>query len=72
MIPSDSNLSKVSNVKASNKMIANYKKQDLLLKKCLQLRTNENEELYNFIKDSVGFNTEVFAHLELQMKKHFK
>jgi hypothetical protein len=31
--PSDSNLSKVLKVKASNKMIANYKKQDEMINK---------------------------------------
>ena len=54
-----------------NMVISNYKKQDLLLKACLELRTNENLELNEFIENSIAFNADVLAVIEEKMDKYF-
>ena len=54
-----------------NMVISNYKKQDLLLKACLELRTNENLELNEFIENSIAFNADVLAVIEEKMNKYF-
>ncbi|WP_066630939.1 hypothetical protein [Labilibacter marinus] len=52
-------------------ILANYKKQDILLKECLQLRSDENQELNMFIKNSLTFNDEVISLIEEKMNKYF-
>jgi len=52
-------------------IISNYKKQDLLLKSCLELRTDENAELNDFIKASIDFNADVLAVIDEKMNKYF-
>lgn len=54
-----------------NTVILNYKKQDSLIKECLELRTNENLELNNFINSSVEFNAEILEFIEEKMVKYF-
>lgn len=52
-------------------IINNYKKQDLLLKECLNLRSDENLEMNKFIKDSLDFNADVLNLLDEKMNKYF-
>jgi len=52
-------------------IIDNYKAQDQMLKECLQIRTNENEEMNNFIKDSINFNKEVLTFLSIKNEQYF-
>ncbi len=52
-------------------IINNYKDQDQLLKECLQARTNENEEMNNFIKDSLNFNKDVLTFLNIKNEQYF-
>ena len=53
-------------------VIENYKEQDKLLKECANMRNNDNEELNNFIQDSIQFNEEVLAFLDLKSEQYFK
>lgn len=53
-------------------VIINYKKQDQLLKECAQVRTNENEELNEFIGNSLQFNKEVLTFLDEKTEQYFK
>lgn len=52
-------------------IINNYRDQDQLLKECLQTRTNENEEMNNFIKDSLNFNKDVLTFLNIKNEQYF-
>lgn len=53
-------------------VIENYENQNQLLKESLKLRTNENEEMNNFITASINFNTEVLDELKTKSNKYFK
>ena len=53
-------------------VIENYKAQDQLLKESLELRSKENNELNDFIKNSLEYNKEVLTFLELKRKQYFK
>lgn len=55
-----------------NLIMDNYNNQNQLLKECLQIRTNENEEMNNFIKGSIHFNNEVIAFLRKKSEQYFK
>ncbi len=52
-------------------VIDNYKNQNQLLKESLQARTNENEEMNDFIKSSIQFNNEVLAFLNIKSEQYF-
>ena len=42
------------------------------MKECVQLRTDENKELNEFIDDSLQFNKEVLAFLDEKTEQYFK
>ncbi len=52
-------------------VISNYREQDLLLKTCLDMRSNENLELNKFIENSIAFNADVLAVVDEKMEKYF-
>lgn len=52
-------------------VLTNYKKQDELIRESLELRTQENMDLNNFIEDSIKFNAEILEFLEKKIEKYF-
>lgn len=52
-------------------VIANYRKQDLLLQECLKHRNSENPELNKFIENSIALNADMLEMLDDKVKKYF-
>lgn len=53
-------------------VIKNYSDQNELLKESLELRTNENEEMNEFIINSINFNSEMLNFFRTKSNQYFK
>ncbi len=52
-------------------VVENYRKQDQLLIECKGLRNDENDEMNNFIDDSLEFNKSVLSFVAKKTEQYF-